>query len=267
MTCLCTFLYSVHYGGNIMSHNSRKQKVPLKDICAVLCNYARPKNARACVKRLLSLGITEVFVWNNGAKPIPEATYNIINSKNIGPYGKYLGAINTTKPYVLVIDDDYLLTKAGLDALRKWVLYYPAVAQQGSRFKPPFTKYGKRDLYLSQNLKVPKKVDMVMPNKGMMIKTTIYQLIPKHWAWEALKVLSKNIFTTDLSASCAIWDLTKKNLAVVPVSKGYEIIRDEAPKKALKRQKNIYHEKSKILCWLVAHGWKLFNSRKLKSKK
>src|SRR5688572_19194105 len=99
----------------------RRAKAPLKDICAVLCNYARPKSARACVRRLLRLGITEVIVWNNGAKPIPEATKNIVNPENIGPIGKHLGALNTTKPYVLIIDDDYLLTKSGLDALRKWV--------------------------------------------------------------------------------------------------------------------------------------------------
>lgn len=250
-----------------MGQKSGKQRVPLKDICAVLCNYARPKSAKACVRRLLELGITEVVVWNNGAKPIPEATHNINNSKNIGPMGKYLGALNTTKPYVLIIDDDYLLTKEGLDALRKWVLYYPAVAQQGSKFKPPFNKYGKRDLYLSQDIKVPQRVDMVMPNKGMMLKTSLYRLIPDHWAWEALKVLSKNIFTTDLSASCAVWDLTKKHPAIVPASKGFEKLRDEAPHKALKRQKNIFHEKSKILRWLVAHGWKLINSQNKKHKK
>lgn len=242
-----------------MAQKSSDRKVPLKDICAVLCNYARPKSARACVRRLLKLGITEVIVWNNGAKPIPEATYNINNSKNIGPMGKHLGALNTAKPYVLVIDDDYLLTKAGLNALRKWAPHYPAVAQQGSRFIPPFKYYGKRDLYLSQRIKVPQKVDLVMPNKGMMLKTSLYKLIPDHWAWGALKVLSPNIFTTDLSASCAIWDLTKKHPAIVPVSKGFEKLRDEAPKKALRRQKNIFHEKSKILRWLVSHGWRLIN--------
>lgn len=235
----------------------KRAKASLKDICAVLCNYARPKSARACVRRLLKLGITEVIVWNNGAKPIPEATHNITNSENIGPMGKHLGALNTTKPYVLIMDDDYLLTEAGLNALRKWVLHYPAVAQQGSRFKPPFNNYRKRDLYLSQNLKAPQKVDLVMPNKGMMLKTSLYQLIPDHWAWGALKVLSPKIYTTDLSASCAIWDLTKKHPAIVPVAHGFEQLKDEAPKKALRRQKNIFHEKSKILRWLVAHGWKL----------
>lgn len=244
-----------------MGQKSESQKVPLNDICAVLCNYARPKNARACVRRLLDLGITEIIVWNNGAKPIPEATHNIINSKNIGPIGKHLGALETTKPYVLITDDDYLLTKTGLNALRKWVLHYPAVAQQGSKFKPPFNKYGNRDLYFSQKIKVPQKVDMVMPNKGMMLRTSLYRLIPGHWAWEALKVLSPNIFSSDLSASCAIWDLTKKHPAIVPVSKGFETLRNEAPKKALCRQKNIFHEKSKILRWLVSHGWKLVNYR------
>lgn len=243
------------------------QKAPLTDICAVLCNYARPKSARKCVKRLLDLGITEVVVWNNGAKPVKGATQNITNSKNIGPMGKHLGALYTTKTYVLIIDDDYLLTRAGLNALRKWVMYYPAVAQQGSKFKRPFNKYDKRDLYLSQKLDIPKKVDMVMPNKGMMLKTSLYQLIPQHWAWEATKVLNKNIFTTDLSASCAIWDLTKKHPAVVPVSKGFDNLHDEAPHKALRRQKNIYHEKSKILRWLVAHGWKLMNLRSSRLKK
>ncbi len=240
-----------------MDQKIKDQKVPLKEICAVLCNYARPKCARICVRRLLNLGITEVVVWNNGAKPIPEATHNITNTKNIGPMGKHLGALNTTKPYVLIIDDDYLLTKAGLNALRKWVLHFPAVAQQGSRFKPPFKNYNKRDLYLSEGVKFPKKVDMVMPNKGMMLKTSLYRFIPDNWAWEALKVLSPKIFTTDLSASCAIWDLTRKHPAIVPVRKGFEKLRDEAPQKALRRQKNIYHEKSKILRWLVSHGWKL----------
>lgn len=239
----------------------KRVKAPLKDICAVLCNYARPKSARACVRRLLKLGITEVIVWNNGAKPIPEATKNIVNPENIGPIGKHLGALNTTKPYVLIIDDDYLLTKSGLDALRKWIPYYPAVAQQGNRFKPPFKQYNKRDLYLSQSIKVPKKVDLVMPNKGMMLRTDLYKLIPDHWAWGALKVLSPKIFTTDLSASCAIWDLTKSHPAVVPAAHGFEQLRDEAPKKALRRQKNIFHEKSKILRWLVSHGWKMINGK------
>lgn len=244
-----------------MDQKSKDQKVPLKDICAVLCNYARPRNARACVRRLLDLGITEIIVWNNGAKPIPEATQNITNSKNIGPFGKYLGALNTTKTYVLIMDDDYLLTKVGLNAFRKWVLRYQAVAQQGSKFKPPFKNYGSRDLYLSEKIKAPQRVDMVMPNKGMMLKTSLYRLIPEHWAWEALKVLSPKIFTTDLSASCAISDLAKEHPVVVPVSKGFECLRDEAPKKALRRQKNIFYEKSKILRWLVSHGWKLVNGK------
>lgn len=244
-----------------------KCKVPLKSICAVLCNYARPKNARSCVKRLLKLGITEIIVWNNGAKPIPEATQNINNPQNVGPIGKYLGALNTVKPYVLVTDDDYLLTKVGLDALRKWVQYYPAVAQQGSKFKPPFDDYGKRDLFLAQKIKVPQKVDMVMPNKGMLLKTSLYRGIPNHWAWDAQQVLSPGIFTTDLSASCAIWDLTKKYPAVVPVTGGFEKLRDEAPKKALRRQKNIFEEKSKVLRWLVAHGWQLRKQRRSGQKR
>lgn len=250
-----------------MTKKLDNQKVPLKDICAVMCNYARPKSAKAVVKRLLNLGITEINVWNNGAKPIPEATKNITNSKNIGPIGKYLGALKTTKPYVLIIDDDYLLTKAGLNALRKWVMHYSAVAQQGSKFKPPFKEYGKRDLFLSEKIKAPQKVDMVMPNKGMMLKSSVYRRIPDHWAWKALKVLSPNIFTSDLSASCAISDLTKKPLVIVPISKGFEKLRDEAPKKALREQKNIFHEKSKILKWLVSHGWKLLNYRGSGKKK
>src|SRR5438552_2278438 len=92
------------------------EKVPLEAICAVLCNYARPKSTRKCVRRVLELGITEVIVWNNGAKPIPEATHNIVKRKNIGPIGKHLGALKTDKPFVLILDDDHLLNEAGLDA-------------------------------------------------------------------------------------------------------------------------------------------------------
>jgi hypothetical protein len=233
------------------------ERVPLGDICAVLCNYARPKSTRECVRRVLDLGITEVIVWNNGAKPIPEATQNIVKRRNIGPIGKHLGALKTTKPYVLILDDDHLLNEAGLDAFRKWVVHYPAVAQQGCEFLAPFNSYGRRQWYRAQDLSAPQEVDMVMPNKGMMLKTTLYRLIPDHWAWGALEVLSPNLFTSDLSSSCAIWDLAKRPPAVVPAVAGYKTLTDEAPDKALKRQKNIFREKTKVLRWLVARGWRL----------
>jgi hypothetical protein len=238
------------------------QKVPIESVCAVLCNFARPTSTRACVRQLLKLGLTEVIVWNNGAEPIPEATRNIIKEKNIGPLGKHLGALETKKPYVLIQDDDCLVTKAGLDSMRRWVLHYPAVAQQGCEFRSPFDSYNSKEWFRSQNLESPREVDMIMPNKGMMLETRLYRLIPPHWAWGAVEVLSPNIFTSDLSASCAVTDLAKRPPAVVPGPAGFERLHDEAPEKALKRQKNIIREKTKVLRWLVAHGWKFLGNSK-----
>ena len=71
--------------------------VPLAQISAVMCNYARPNNARACVRQLRKLGIEEIIVWNNKAAPIPEATYNLNYPVNIGPLGKYLAGLGTKK--------------------------------------------------------------------------------------------------------------------------------------------------------------------------
>src|SRR5437588_4471893 len=160
----------------VMGHESQTGGVSLETICAVLCNYARPKSTRLCVRRLLDLGVSEIIVWNNGAEPIPEATHNIVTSKNIGPIGKHLGALQTTRPYVLILDDDHLLTPAGLDALRTWVFHYPAVAQQGGRFKPPFRSYRRQKMLRSQKIELPEEVDMLMPNKGMMLKTSLYRM-------------------------------------------------------------------------------------------
>lgn len=238
-----------------------KNLVSMDDICAVMCNYARPKNARSCVKRLKELGLQEIIVWNNGAKPIPEATHNIILSKNIGPIGKYYAGLETGKPYVLIIDDDYLLTESGLNALREWIFSFPAVAQYGNVFKPPFNKYSKKISYESNKIKAPQLVDIAMPSRGMLIKTEIYRRIPHHWAWGSLKVLSPGAFSTDLAMSCAIWDISRKHIAVVPAHpQGFMELEDESPDKALKHQKGVWKERSKVLVWLVEKGWEMLES-------
>lgn len=237
--------------------------VPLSDICAVMCNYARPNSARACVRRLRELGLKEIIVWNNGAKPIPEASQNIMNSENIGPIGKYYAGLKTKKPYVLIVDDDHLLTLPGLTAFRKWAAHYPAVAQNGSIFEPPFDDYCKRKLYRSSKVKTPSKVDMAQPNMGLMMKRDLYRKIPNHWAWGSQKIIDhrRGIYSTDLEMNCAIWDITRKHPVIIPVaSEGYQTIPDEAPEKALMNQKGIYNEKTKVLKWLVAHGWRLLKA-------
>jgi hypothetical protein len=244
-----------------MTKKHSDHPVPLGDICAIMCNYARPHSARACVRRLRGLGITEIIVWNNGVEPIPEATQNINLPENVGPIGKYKGALHTTKPYILIVDDDYLLTNDGLRSLRRWAGKYPMVAQQGHIFRRPFNCYLHRKMYQSHNVKTPQQVDMTMPNKGTMIKTGLYRQLLNHWAWRSSKVVRPGVFSTDLAASCSVWSLTGKHPAVIPVnSKGYEPLRDEAPHKALRNQKNIYKEKSKELKWLVVHGWKMIES-------
>jgi|SRR5690554_3964532 len=237
--------------------------IPLHQISAVMCNYARPKSARSCVRRLKELGITEIIVWNNGAKPIPEATLNINHKTNKGPIGKYHAGLKTKRPYVLIVDDDHLLTASGLRAFRKWGKRFPAVAQNGSIFEPPFTDYNKRVFFRSHQLKKVQKVDMIQPNMGLLIRTDLYRKLLKHWSWGAQQVIDHRpgIFSTDLELNCAIWDLAKERPVVVPAKpKGYQKLPDEAPDKALMNQKGIYQEKSKALKWLVQHGWKMLKA-------
>src|SRR5690554_117564 len=232
--------------------------VPLDHICAVMCNYARPNNARVCVRQLKKLGITEIVVWNNGAPSLPEATHNIKHQRNIGPIGKYLAGLQTNKRYVLVVDDDFLLLPPGLDALRRWVRQYPLVGQNGAVFYPPFKNYTHKIHYLSDWIGSPRRVDMIQPNMGMMLKTELYRRIPLHWAWNSRFLLPRRsgIFSTDLEVNCAAWDLTGQHPAVVPAGAiGFQSLPDEAPEKALSAQKGIKATKTKILQWLISHGW------------
>ncbi|HBT16085.1 MAG TPA: hypothetical protein DEB05_03910 [Firmicutes bacterium] len=245
-----------------------KKMVPLESITAVMCNFARPKNARAVVQNLRKLGIKEILVWNNGAKPIPEATKNINSKKNIGPIGKYYAALQSRKDYVLIVDDDYLLNEKGLSAFRKWAPFFPAVTQFGCIFKPPFNSYRKKDKYFSHKLKSPKVVDLVIPSRGLMLKTKLYRSLTSHWAWGSLKVLSPGAFSTDLAVSCAIRDLTGSYPAVVPINGvGYLQLPEEAPEKALKNQPGVWDERTNVLKWLVANGWPLLATKEKTKKK
>jgi hypothetical protein len=235
---------------------SKVSKISLDDICAVICNYARPKNARACVRRLQDLGIKEIIVWNNGPDQIPEATLTINSPKNIGPIGKYFAAQQTNRPYVLITDDDCLLTGPGLKALLKWAGKYPVVTQCGITYHTPFAKPYPRTKFLSEQLKVPKKVDVAVSNRGMIIKTSLYRRIPNHWVWGCQNIIRPGFFLIDIPASCAIHDLTGQYPVVVPVKRrGFVKLPEEAPGKALRNQKNYDQERAKILEWLHRHGW------------
>lgn len=236
-----------------------KNMVSLEGIAAVICNYKRPLSAQKCVKRLKELGIQEVIVWNNGAKPISEATININYPHNIGPIGKYLAGLHTKLPYVLVTDDDYLLTKAGVDALRKWVRVYPVVSQVGDVYwyLNPVTGKRLKTRYFSEELKEPKRVDLILPYHGMMMKTSVYRRIPQHWAWKALRTVKPGYFFTDQAMSCAVWDLTRDYPVVIPVKGlGYQQLPEETPGAALSKQEGRYEEFIKIWRWLLDNGWR-----------
>lgn len=237
------------------------QKIPLDDISAVTCSYARPNNVRRCVKRLRELKLTEVIVWNNEAKPVSEATRNILCPKNIGSIGRYYAAMDVSRPYVLIIDDDHLLTSDGLNALRYWGRKYPVVVQSGYIFESPFQDYRQRTTIHSELIEQPTIVDMLLPSRGMIIPTDLYRQIPHHWAWGSQMVLRPGFITTDLCVSCAVWDLTKERPIVVPVKHlGAEKMEEEARDKALCYQKGSNQEKSKMLQWLVENGWEMMKS-------
>lgn len=237
---------------------SKIKPVSLTDVTAVMCNYARPKSARLVIKRLRDLGLTEIIVWNNVAKPISGATQNINSIKNIGALGRYYAALQASKPYILIVDDDVLLTKKGLHTLLKYGAKYPAVVQAGLIFGSPFRKRYKRIKFLSDKIKKPQKVDVAVSNRGMIIKKELCRLILDHWVWGCLKAVRKGFITTDIPVSCAILDLTHKHPVVAPVTgRGYICLPDEAPEKASRNQKNFYEEKTKMLKWLVNKGWKL----------
>jgi len=238
---------------------SSSSGVPLDKICAVLCNYKRPLSAERCVQKLKELGVGEVIVWNNGAKPIPDATVNINRPKNIGPLGKYLAGLYTKMPYVLVTDDDYLITKPGIDALRKWVRVYPAVTQVGDVYWFFNQETGNRlkTRYFSDQIKEAKRVDLVLPYHGMMLKASLYRRIPQHWAWKALGSVRPGYFFTDQAMTCAIWDLTGEYPVIIPSKEiGYQKLPEESPGVALSKQEGRYQEFVKIWRWLLAHGWR-----------
>ncbi|HEY8464841.1 MAG TPA: glycosyltransferase [Bacillota bacterium] len=241
----------------------KSKQVALSEVTAVMCNYARPGSARAVVKRLRNLGLTEIIVWNNGgAKPVAEATQNINHAENIGTIGRYHAALHSKRPYILIVDDDVLLTKKGLEALLKYAGKYPLVVQAGLIYSSPFQKKPKRIKILSDQIKKPTAVDVAIANRGMIMNTDLYRSILKHWAWGCLQQVRQGFFTTDIPVSCATYDRTGRHPMVVPVSgRGYVMLPDEAPEKALRNQKNFNAEKTKILKWLVKRGWKLLGDR------
>lgn len=243
-----------------------KNKIISKsEICAATCNYARPNNAKACVKRLKDLGLSEIVVWNNKAKPISGATRNIVSATNIGSIGRYYIGLHTQKPYILIIDDDHMLTQAGLNALRLWAVKYPAVVQCGAVFNPPFKRYFDRKVIKSDQIKLPRKVDLVLPYGGLLILTDLCRRLLDHWAWKFKESVRPGFIATDLAVSCAIQDLTGEHPVVVPANgRGLEKLKDEAPHKALSHQKGAREEKTKILRWMIKHGWKPL---KMKAKK
>lgn len=237
---------------------NKAEPVALSQITAVMCNYARPKSARLVVKRLRELGLTEIIIWNNCAKPIPAATRNLHSKKNIGALGRYYAALDASRPYILMVDDDVLLTKKGLNTLLKYAARYPAVVQAGLIFGSPFKKKYRRTKYLSDQVKAPKKIDVAISNRGLIFKKELCGPILAHWAWGSLKAVDKGFITTDIPVSCAILDLTGQHPVVVPVNgSGYFDLPDEAPEKASRNQKNFYEERTKMLKWLVNKGWKL----------
>lgn len=237
---------------------NKADSVSLAEVTAVMCNYARPKSARLVVKRLRDLGLTEIIVWNNGAKPIPGATRNINSAKNVKAMGRYYAALHSSRPYILIVDDDVLLTKKGLNQLLKYAAQYSAVVQAGLIYGSPFKKRYKRIKYLSDEIKAPRKVDVAISNRGMILKTDLCRQILNHWVWGCLTAVRKGFLTTDIPVSCAVLDLTHMHPVVVPVAgQGYVCLPDEAPEKAAQRQKNFYEEKTKMLKWLVNEGWKL----------
>lgn len=242
---------------------SKAEPVHLSQVTAVMCNYARPRSARMVVKRLRDLGLTEIIIWNNCAKPIPGATRNLNSEKNIGALGRYYAALDASRPYILIVDDDLLLTKKGLNTLLKYAPRYPAVVQAGLIFGSPFKKKYRRTKYLSDKVKTPKKVDVAISNRGLIFKKDLCRPILDHWVWGSLKAVNKGFITTDIPVSCAILDLTGQHPVVVPVNgRGYCYLPDEAPEKASRNQKNFYGERTKMLQWLVNKGWKLLGDSK-----
>jgi hypothetical protein len=234
------------------------EPISLSQVTAVMCNYARPKSARLVIKRLSDLEVAETIVWNNSARPIPGATRNLYSEKNIGALGRYYAALDASKPYILIVDDDVLLTKKGLNTLLKYAPRYPAVVQAGLIFGSPFKKNYRRTKYLSDNLKTPKKVDVAISNRGMILKKELCRPILDHWVWGSLKAVRKGFITTDIPVSCAILDLTGQHPVVVPVNgRGFFDLPDEAPEKASRNQKNFIKERTKMLKWLVNKGWRL----------
>lgn len=241
-----------------MPKKIRPSMVPLNKICAVMCNYKRPKNARKVVKQLKRFGIKEIIVWNNRAKPIPEATKNINQPTNIGPRGKYLAGLHTKKPYVLITDDDNLITKAGLDALRKWASFYPVVSQVGDIYLAfnPINGHRKRKRYHSHEVSKPKRVDYVLPYLGMMVKTSLYRRVNQHWAWGSLKCVSPGYFFTDQPMNFALWEMSGQRPVVVPCKNGYVHLPEETKGAALSKQTGRYKEFVKIWRWMINNGWK-----------
>lgn len=234
------------------------EPISLSQVTAVMCNYARPKSARLVVKGLRDLGLTEIIVWNNVAKPIPGATRNLHSKKNIGALGRYYAALDASRPYILIVDDDVLLTKKGLNTLLQYAPRYPAVVQAGLIFGSPFKKRYKRIKFLSDKVKGPKKVDVVISNRGLIFKKELCRPILDHWVWGSLKAVRKGFITTDIPVSCAILNLTGQHPVVVPVDgRGYRCLLDESPQKASRNQKNFKEERTKMLKWLINKGWKL----------
>ena len=100
---------------------------------------------------------------------------------------------------------------------------------------------------------------MVQPNMGMMLKTDLYRRISLHWAWKSRSLFrrSPGLFSTDLEANCAAWELSGEYPVVVPANGlGFCHLPDEAPEKALSAQTGIKEAKTRVIKWLLARGWR-----------
>ena len=77
---------------------------------------------------------------------------------------------------------------------------------------------------------------MVQPNMGMMLfKADLYRRISLHWAWKSQALFRRlpGLFSTDLEANCAAWELSGEYPVVVPADgPGFCHLPDEAPGKS-----------------------------------
>lgn len=246
-----------------------KPMLPLEQITAIILSWKRPQSAQRCVDSLRKCGLENIWVWCQENIEPPEGASVVMScSANLGTWPRYAVAGLAQTSHVIFIDDDTLISAAGMDALRTGAMEFPDrnVGLFGMRFKAPFNSYHKRSYFKSHNIDAPIEVDMLWP-KGQIIPAQLVQRTFGHAdVWNRMREAVGGNTGDDFVCFVAQQLIGEKSPIVMPSRlKGLKELKDEAPKYALHRYPpGRYRSKAATFNIWREMGWKPLNMESYK---